>query len=108
MTFARCTNGLWFLGLVLVGTTLDGPATAAENWPQWRGQNGNGVAAAGGYPVEFSSDQGLAGSGTLPGRGSSTPAVWDDRIFVTCGIDGQDGIVCYDMQGHETWRRQLG
>jgi outer membrane protein assembly factor BamB len=44
----------------------------------------------------------------LPGRGSSTPAVWGDQIFVTCGIDGQDAVVCYDMEGDELWRQTLG
>jgi outer membrane protein assembly factor BamB len=27
---------------------------------------------------------------------------------VTCAIDGQDGAVCYDMQGKELWSKQLG
>jgi len=81
---------------------------AAENWPQWRGPLGTGVAAVGDYPAKFSSTAGVAWKADLPGRGSSTPAVWDDRVFVTCGIDGQDGLVCYDMQGQELWRKQLG
>ena len=34
--------------------------------------------------------------------------MWGDRIFVTCAIEGQDGVVCYDMQGKELWRKQLG
>jgi outer membrane protein assembly factor BamB len=95
------------LGVVLVAVSgLD--SRAAENWPQWRGPLANGVAADGGYPVDFASDQGVAWKATLPGVGCSTPAVWDDSIFVTCGIDGQDGVVCYGMDGSERWRRQLG
>lgn len=81
---------------------------AAENWPQWRGPLGTGVAADGEYPVKFNADDGLAWKIALPGVGSSTPAVWGDQIFVTCGIDGQDGIVCYGMDGQEQWRRQFG
>ena len=46
---------------------------AAENWPQWRGPLGTGVAAAGDYPVEFSNTEGVAWKADLPGRGSSTP-----------------------------------
>ena len=83
-------------------------AVAAENWPQWRGPEGDGVAADGEYPVKFSGEEGVAWKVELPGRGSSTPAVWGDSIFVTCGMDGQDGIVSYDMEGNERWRRQLG
>ena len=81
---------------------------AAENWPQWRGPLGTGVAAEGDYPVKFSGSEGAAWKVELPGKGSSTPAVWGDRIFVTCAIEGQDGVVCYDMQGKELWRKQLG
>ncbi len=95
------------LGLVLVAVSaLD--SRAAENWPQWRGPLANGVAEAGDYPVKFSSDDGLAWKVALPGVGCSTPIVWDDSIFVTCGIEGQDGVVCYGMDGTERWRRQLG
>jgi len=81
---------------------------AAENWPQWRGPLANGVASVGDYPVKFSNDDGVAWKVTLPGVGCSTPVVWDDAIFVTCGIDGQDGVVCHGMDGSEHWRRQLG
>src|SRR5262245_43160235 len=81
---------------------------AEENWPQWRGPLGTGVAAQGDYPVNFNSDDGLAWKIDLPGVGSSTPAVWGERIFVTCGIDGHDSIVCYDLDGQPKWRQQFG
>jgi len=79
-----------------------------NNWPQWRGPQGNGVAVSGEYPTEFSADKNVAWKVKLPGRGSSTPAVWGEQIFVTCPIEGRDGIVCYDFVGHELWRKQFG
>jgi outer membrane protein assembly factor BamB len=81
---------------------------AEENWPQWRGPRNDGVAADGDYPVKFSSEDGVDWKVKLPGPGSSTPAVWGDRIFVTCQIDGKDGVVCYDTSGQELWRQQFG
>lgn len=91
---------------------LGAPACfAAEAWPQWRGPAGNGVAAPGEYPRSLSAQEdenNLIWKVDLPGRGCSTPVVWDDKIFVTCGIDGQDGVVCYDFNGHELWRKHLG
>jgi outer membrane protein assembly factor BamB len=81
---------------------------ATENWPQWRGPLETSVAVDGEYPVEFSAEEGVAWKLALPGVGCSTPAVWGDSIFVTSGIDGQDGVVCYGMDGSERWRRQLG
>ena len=79
-----------------------------NSWPQWRGPQGTGVAAAGEYPTKFSAHENVSWKVELPGRGSSTPAVWSDRIFVTCPIEGQDGVVSYDFGGEELWRRQLG
>ena len=96
------------LGMAAFLLSLPHSVTADENWPQWRGPLGTGVAADGEYPVKFGREQGLTWKIELPGVGSSTPAVWGERIFVTCGIDGQDGLVCYDMNGQEQWRRQFG
>ena len=94
--------------LAIVLLTMAVTALAADNWPQWRGPSGTSVAAEGEYPVEFAADEGHAWKIELPGPGSSTPAVWGDAIFVTCGIEGQDGVVCYGLDGQERWRKTLG
>src|SRR5688572_19089937 len=77
--------------------------SAADNWPQWRGPNAQGVAVEGDYPVKFSADEGVTWKVKLPGPGSSSPTVWGDAIFVTCMINGEDGIVCYGLDGGERW-----
>lgn len=106
---SRCTIfGLTFAVALQCATSF-----AAENWPQWRGPLGTGVAPAGDYPVKFSDSVGVVWKAMLPGIGTSTPAVWGDRIFVTCGIKGDDGkahdgILCFDMHGKELWRHQFG
>jgi outer membrane protein assembly factor BamB len=58
--------------------------------------------------VKFSADEGVGWKVALPGLGMSTPAVLGEQIFVTCGIDGQDGVVAYDFAGQELWRTTLG
>ncbi len=80
---------------------------AADNWPHWRGPQGAGVAPAGDYPIKFSRDDGVAWKIEAPGRGMSTPAVWDDRIFFTAGVDGQDTVCAYDFTGREIWKKPL-
>jgi outer membrane protein assembly factor BamB len=106
MRFVSNRRSLFFLGLLaLVAANV---AEAAENWPQWRGPQSRGVGPAGDYPAKFSSEAGVAWKVKLPGLGCSTPAVWDDSIFVTCGIDGQDSVVCYGLDGSERWRTPLG
>ena len=44
----------------------------------------------------------------LPGKGCSTPVVWDRRIFLTAPVDGQDAVLALDWDGKELWRRALG
>ena len=80
----------------------------ADDWPQWRGPEANGTALAGDYPVHFTPRSGLLWKSALPGRGTSTPAVWKNSIILTCTIDGRDGALCFDRQGTERWRTTLG
>jgi outer membrane protein assembly factor BamB len=84
----------------------------AQYWPQWRGPNGNGVAAQGNYPVTFSGTDDLLWKVQLPGKGSSTPIVWKDRILLTSaigkGADGEDGVLCFDWTGKLLWQVPLG
>ncbi|MDC0935245.1 PQQ-like beta-propeller repeat protein [Pirellulales bacterium] len=80
----------------------------ARDWPAWRGPAGNGTAAEGEYPIEFSNEQHVAWKAELPGRGSSTPCVWGDAIFITCLIDDQDAVCRYDFDGNLKWTETLG
>jgi outer membrane protein assembly factor BamB len=81
----------------------------ADNWPQWRGPNYDGICAETGFPTTFSETDGLVWKLKMPGRGSSTPAVWGDRIFLT-SEDGQKNVLllCVSTTGKELWRRTLG
>ena len=90
------------LGLSAYGSAL------ADNWPQWRGPDGNGVVAGGEFPTEFSPEKNLAWSVELPGKGSSTPAVYNGKIFLTVPIEDQDSVICLDMQGKKLWTKILG
>jgi outer membrane protein assembly factor BamB len=60
---------------------------ARENWPQWRGPQGQGVSAETGVPTEWQPGRHVIWKATLPG-GYSSPVVWGDRIFVTAAVEG--------------------
>ena len=60
------------LGLAFVFALQCAIVIAEENWPQWRGPLGTGVAPAGDYPVKFSGTEGVAWKAKLPGVGTST------------------------------------
>ena len=68
----------------------------------------SGVAPKASPPLEFSPDKNVAWKAPLPGRGCSTPVVWEDKIYLTCSIDGKDGVMAFDMKGKELWRETLG
>jgi hypothetical protein len=55
----------------------------AYHWPQWRGPLATGVAPHGNPPVEWSETKNVRWKTTLPGRGHSTPIVWQDRVYLT-------------------------
>ena len=80
----------------------------AQDWPQWRGPDANSTAPEGNYPAKFSATENVLWKVPLPGKGSSTPAVWGDQIFVTSGDDGKDGVQCYDFDGELVWKKTLG
>ena len=80
----------------------------ANNWTSWRGPDFSGVAEGTGYPTEWSDSKNVAWKLELPGRGSSTPVVWDNQLFLTCGIDGKNTLLAYSMDGKETWRQTIG
>jgi outer membrane protein assembly factor BamB len=62
------------------------PTKAEKYWPQWRGPQANGVALAGNPPVEWSETNNVRWKVDIPGRGSSSPIVWEHRVFITTAV----------------------
>lgn len=79
----------------------------ADDWPQWRGPEGLSIAEPADYPTDLAPEK-AEWKVQLPGVGSSTPIVWGDKIFVTSGIEGQDGITAFDWNGKKLWQQTLG
>ena len=53
-----------------------------DNWPQWRGPLATGMAPHGDPPLKWDEKTNIKWKVALPGRGSSTPAVWGSKVFV--------------------------
>lgn len=96
------------LAFLLTAAAMVATNVQADNWPSWRGPTFNQVASEGEYPTTLDPAKNAVWQVTLPGKGSSTPCVWEDRIFITSDIEGEDGIICYDLNGQEQWRKTLG
>ena len=88
--------------LVLV-TCLQSPGHAADAevtmvpvdppgdryWPRWRGPSGQGLVdtSAHTYTDTWSPTENVTWRVAVPGRGHSSPIVWEDRIFLTTAYD---------------------
>ena len=71
----------------MVSVLLIGASCAiAQNWPQWRGPEGNGLAPEKKLPAEWGPAKNIAWKVALPGSGWSQPIVWDNKIFVTAAV----------------------
>jgi outer membrane protein assembly factor BamB len=81
-----------------------------QNWPQFRGPNGSGVAPQGDYPTEWDVESGenVAWSSPVPLPGKSSPIVWDDRVFITGATEDTRQVCSYDASsGVMLWCRTV-
>ena len=60
-------------------------AAGKGDWPYWRGPAADGMAV-GDAPLHWSDTQNVRWKTDIPGRGSSSPVIWGDRIFVTTAV----------------------
>ncbi len=60
---------------------------AAEDWPQFRGPTGQGHSSETRLPATWSETQNIRWKTAIPGKGWSSPAILEDRIWVTTATD---------------------
>ncbi len=60
---------------------------AADRWPEWRGETGQGISLATNLPVRWSEEKGVAWKTNVPGRGWSTPVIENGQIWLTAALD---------------------
>ncbi len=84
------------LGAALVTScvsTSQPPKFAGENWPRFRGPNGQGHSAETDLPLNWSGTSNLVWKTAVPGDGWSSPIVWEGRLFLTSTTD--NGTKCH-------------
>ncbi|MBX7165123.1 MAG: PQQ-binding-like beta-propeller repeat protein [Pirellulales bacterium] len=97
------------VALTVVWGVFVAASARAENWPQWRGPHNNGISAETGLPTTWSKTEGVVWRLELPGSAGSTPAIWNDRVFLTSATeDGTLVLIAADTSGKELWRKSLG
>jgi len=94
-------------GIIL--TTWATTVVFADNWPQWRGPELNGVSRETNLPVRWSATEGIAWKLALPAWSGSTPVVWDSRVFLNVAEGPGLFLWCVDRaNGAVVWKRPLG
>ena len=62
-------------------------AALADNWGHWRGPAGNGAAEDANPPTEWSEKKNVKWKVAIPGKGSGSPVIWGDRVFVVTAVN---------------------
>lgn len=107
------------LSVLLALVTLSASAVDAGDWPRFRGPNGDGISTEGPISAEWDVEKNLNWKADLPGKGSSSPIVLGERVFVTCysgygqAAGGDDAnlarhLVCVDKSsGKIQWTKTV-
>lgn len=77
-----------------------------DDWPQRRGPQDSGSTQAVLSPTSLE-DSNMAWKVELPGKGCSTPVVFNKRIYVTAPVGGNDAVLAYDWDGKLLWKTEL-
>ena len=80
---------------------------AETNWSRWRGPNDNGSVTSGDYPASWDPEK-VLWKIDIPGKGFSTPIVWDKKIYLTTGTEGSDTVLAFDWSGKPLWQKKMG
>jgi outer membrane protein assembly factor BamB len=78
----------------------------AENWPGWRGPRGDGTSGETSISLRWNEKENIAWKVEIPGKGHSSPVIWEDRIFVTSCLEDQQKrvLLCLDRKtGKVIW-----
>lgn len=86
-----------------------GAALLADDWPQFRGPEGNGLGRS--VPPSKLEPGSMAWSAKLPGRGLSSPIIIGKRVFVTCSSGPRQDrlhVLCFNLDdGTLRWEREF-
>jgi outer membrane protein assembly factor BamB len=97
--------------VLLLVLAVASQGAVAQDWPQFRGPTGQGLAGDAKVPVEWSEASHVAWKTKIPGRGWSSPTVAQGRVWLTTavvsgraaslrlmGFDAADGRVAADVE----------
>jgi outer membrane protein assembly factor BamB len=85
--------------MVAVGSAA---VACAQDWPQFRGPDGQGHSAERGLPIEWSESKNVSWKAPVPGRGWSSPVVAAGRVWLTTAAPDRKEtslrLLAYDLE----------
>ena len=82
----KCLSLALLLTLAAAAALADDAETFDRNWPAWRGPRFDGTAPHADPPLTWGPEKNIKWKSPIPGEGSGTPIVWEDRVFVTAAV----------------------
>ncbi|MEJ6717833.1 MAG: PQQ-binding-like beta-propeller repeat protein [Akkermansiaceae bacterium] len=73
--------------LLAISVLLSVTAAAQGQWPSFRGADARGIGSNAGLPTRWSATENVEWKTDLPGRGWSSPIVWNNRVFLTTVVN---------------------
>ena len=114
---------LCFILSIVVILPIPGKGDEFKNWAHWRGHGGNSISTTAQPPTEWSDSKNVKWKVEIPGRGSGSPVIWGDQVFVVSAVsDGNASasrfgfgrseqklsfqLFCFDREtGNLKWKR---
>lgn len=81
-----------------------------QNWPNWRGPNGDGTSTETNLPVTWDSVTNVVWKSPVPGTGHSSPIIWENKLFTMTALPetNEKVLLCYDSnQGTLLWQKTV-
>jgi outer membrane protein assembly factor BamB len=97
----------WLPALVL---SCAASASYADNWPAWRGADGQGQCREQNLPLKWSTTENVKWKVPMPHDGNSTPAIWGDKLFVSQANQGGTirSLMCLARaDGQLLWKKDV-
>ena len=95
--------------LLVPQTRAGGESISVDEWPQFRGPDGEGHAPQHGLPREWSDTKNVAWKVPIPGKGWSSPVIRDGKLWVTTATERNSSlrVLCLDCKtGEQIWNVQ--
>jgi outer membrane protein assembly factor BamB len=95
--------------LLAVVVCVLGLPVRAENWPQWRGPNLNGISGEKDLPLRWSTTENVVWKLAMPSKTGATPIIWGNNIFLNVAdTDNKLYLWCVDKtNGSVAWKKLI-